>query len=98
PAVGPLSATPHPSDMTLLNSLLPPPGLRVLVTAGASGIGAAIAQAFSEAGARVHICDIDRSAIDQLTSSMSGITASVADASVERDVDLVFEDVLGSFG
>src|SRR5690606_588264 len=30
--------------------------------------------------------------------SMSGITASVADASVERDVDLVFEDVLGSFG
>lgn len=84
--------------MTLLNSLVPQPGLRVLVTAGASGIGAAIAQAFSEAGARVHICDIDRAAIDQLTGAVPGITASVADASVERDVDLVFEDVLGSFG
>lgn len=84
--------------MTLLNSLVPPPGLRVLVTAGASGIGAAIAHAFSEAGARVHVCDIDRSAIDRLGAALPGITASVADASVERDVDLVFEDVVGSFG
>lgn len=84
--------------MTLLNSLAPPPGLRVLVTAGASGIGAVIAQAFSEAGARVHVCDIDRGAIDRLTGTVSGITASVADASVERDVDLVFEDVVASFG
>jgi NAD(P)-dependent dehydrogenase (short-subunit alcohol dehydrogenase family) len=33
-------------------------GLRVLVTAGAAGIGQAIASMFAEAGARVHICDI----------------------------------------
>ncbi|WP_372658002.1 SDR family oxidoreductase [Hydrogenophaga sp.] len=84
--------------MTILNSLVPQPGLRVLVTAGASGIGAAIARAFSEAGARVHVCDIDRAAIDRLTSAAPGITASVADASDERDVGLVFEDVMGSFG
>ena len=38
----------------------PAPDLRVLVTAGASGIGAAIACAFHEAGSRVHVCDIDR--------------------------------------
>lgn len=84
--------------MTILNSLAPPPGLRVLVTAGASGIGAAIARAFSEAGARVHVCDIDRAAIDRLANELPAVTASVADASVERDVDLVFEDVIGTIG
>jgi len=34
-------------------------GLRVLVTAGAAGIGFAIAKTFAEHGARVHICDVD---------------------------------------
>lgn len=84
--------------MSILNSLAPPPGLRVLVTAGASGIGAAIARAFSEAGASVHICDIDRGAIDRLTQALPGVTATVADASVERDVGLVLEDVRASGG
>ncbi|MES2610052.1 MAG: SDR family oxidoreductase [Pseudomonadota bacterium] len=84
--------------MSILNILVPPPGLRVLVTAGANGIGAAVARAFSEAGARVHVCDIDRSAVDRLVTAVPGITASVVDASVERDVDLVFEDMLGSIG
>lgn len=88
----------EPPDMSILNSLLPQPGLRVLVTAGAGGIGAAIACAFSEAGAHVHVCDIDRAAIERLSAVAPGITASVADASVERDVDLVFEDVLGTLG
>jgi NAD(P)-dependent dehydrogenase (short-subunit alcohol dehydrogenase family) len=39
-------------------------GLRVLVTAGAAGIGRVIARTFSEHGARVHICDIDEQALD----------------------------------
>ncbi|AOF87352.1 short chain dehydrogenase family protein [Hydrogenophaga sp. RAC07] len=84
--------------MSIVKSLAPAPGLRVLVTAGASGIGAAIARAFSEAGASVHVCDIDRAAIDRLASEAPEITASLADASVEREVDLVFEDVLGTLG
>ena len=46
--------------MPLYESLRPLPELRVLVTAGASGIGACIARAFHEAGSRVHVCDIDR--------------------------------------
>lgn len=84
--------------MTILQSLVPPPGLRVLVTAGAGGIGAAIAGAFREAGAHVHVCDIDRVALDRLATGSPGITVSAADASIERDVDLVFDDVKSTLG
>jgi len=84
--------------MSLLESLRPLPGLRVLVTAGASGIGARIARALLEAGARVHVCDIDRVALDRLICESPGITASVADASVASDVDLVFDDVIAGMG
>lgn len=84
--------------MSILDSLRPAPNLRVLVTAGAGGIGAAIARAFHEAGSRVHVCDVDRSALDRLTAGVHGITGSMADASVEADVDSVFEDVVGTLG
>lgn len=84
--------------MTILDSLRPLPGQRVLVTGGAGGIGATIARAFGEAGARVHVCDIDRAALDRMVSGTPGITASMADVSSEHDVDLVFDDVMGMFG
>ncbi len=38
-------------------------GKRVIVTAGAAGIGAAIAGAFAARGARVHVCDVDERAL-----------------------------------
>ena len=38
-------------------------GLRVLVTAGAAGIGRAIVDAFVEGGARVFTCDVDEAAL-----------------------------------
>ena len=84
--------------MSILDSLRPVPNLRVLVTAGAGGIGAAIARAFHEAGSRVHVCDVDRSALDRLTSGVPGITGSMADASFPADVDGVFDDVRGALG
>lgn len=88
----------HPRPVSILDTLRPRPGLRVLVTAGAGGIGAAIARAFVEAGARVHVCDIDRTALDRLTIDLPGLTASMADAAVAGDVDLVVDDVLGTLG
>ncbi len=84
--------------MSILDSLRPAPNLRVLVTAGAGGVGGAIARAFHEVGSRVHVCDVDRSAIDRLTSSVPGITGSMADASFPGDVDGVFDDVRGALG
>ena len=68
--------------MSILDSLRPPPDLRVLVTGGAGGIGAVIARAFHEAGSRVHVCEIDRAALDRLSTVVPGITGSMADASV----------------
>jgi NAD(P)-dependent dehydrogenase (short-subunit alcohol dehydrogenase family) len=38
-------------------------GKRVIVTAGAAGIGAAIAAAFADRGAKVHVCDVDGQAL-----------------------------------
>jgi len=84
--------------MSIADSLRPQAGRRVLVTAGASGIGAAVARAFHEAGSRVHVCDIDRAALDRLVSSAPGVTGSMADASVAADVDGVFDDVRASLG
>jgi len=78
--------------------LLPTPGLRVLVTAGAAGIGAVVARAFHEAGSLVHVCDIDRSALQRLLTGTPGITGSMADASAPADVDGVFDDVRGTLG
>lgn len=84
--------------MRILDLLRPRPGLRVLVTAGASGIGAVVARAFHEAGAHVHVCDIDRAALDRLAAEVPGISSSTADAAIENDVDLVFDDVRGTLG
>lgn len=84
--------------MPVLESMRPPTGLKVLVTAGASGIGAAVARAFAETGAHVHVCDIDRSALDRLATEVPAITSSMADVAIEKDVDLVFDDVLGTLG
>ncbi len=75
--------------MTVLASLTPRHGLRVLITAGANGIGLAIAKAFQEAGARVHVCDIDTQALATLPK---GITHTQADVSQEADVDRLFHD------
>jgi NAD(P)-dependent dehydrogenase (short-subunit alcohol dehydrogenase family) len=46
---------------------------RVLITAGASGIGLAIARAFHAAQARVYICDIDAAGLERAAAEMPGL-------------------------
>ena len=62
----------------------------VLVTAGAAGIGEAIARAFAAAGASVHAVDVDAGAVARLNASQPGIDTSVADVAVEDEVERVF--------
>ncbi|MHB8493193.1 MAG: SDR family oxidoreductase [Casimicrobiaceae bacterium] len=83
---------------SVVDRLRPPPGLRVLVSAGAAGIGAAIARAFHAVGARVCVCDIDRAAVGRIAAELSGIVASVADAADRTQVDRVVEGAARAFG
>jgi NAD(P)-dependent dehydrogenase (short-subunit alcohol dehydrogenase family) len=77
--------------MTFKDRLGPPSGLRVLVTAGASGIGAAIASAFAETGAGIHICDIDEAALAAFRTNFPSCQATRADVGDERQVAAMFE-------
>ena len=73
-------------------------GLRVLVTAGASGIGLEIARAFVDEGARVHVSDIDRAALDGLAASDPDLTHSTGDVADRADVARFFEEALQALG
>ena len=73
--------------MNVVDLLHPPPELRVLISAGAGGIGAGMARAFRDTGARVYVCDIDRVAVDRITGELPGIYASVADVADRAQVD-----------
>jgi len=68
-------------------------GQRVLITAGAAGIGRAMTDVFHKAGARVHICDVVQGAIDATKTAFPGVGATLADVSKPGDVDQLFADV-----
>lgn len=69
------------------------PGKRVLITAGAGGIGRAMAETFADAGARVHICDVDTAALADLAAARPAISATVCDVSDIAQVERLFDDV-----
>src|SRR3954453_126107 len=52
----------------------------VIVTGAAQGIGRAIARAFQQAGARVHLADLDAAGVEQAAEEL-GATAHVVDLS-----------------
>ena len=73
-------------------------GLRVLITAGAGGIGRAMTDVFHQAGARVHICDVVKSTLGETLSAFPGVTGTIADVSKLDDVDRLFADVSKHLG
>ena len=72
-------------------------GLRVLVTAGAAGIGREIVRALVEDAARVHICDVDTTALDEARREHS-VTTSVTDVADVDQVERLFGDVREHLG
>jgi NAD(P)-dependent dehydrogenase (short-subunit alcohol dehydrogenase family) len=69
-----------------------------LVTAGAAGIGRAIAQRLAHAGIAVHVCDIDAAAIADCLAGNPGMTASRSDVSCVEQVEELFGDLLQHYG
>jgi len=70
-------------------------GLRVLVTAGAAGIGLAIARTFRDHGAKVHVCDVDDQALGALDKDIHRTRADVASVA---DVERLFDDAKRTLG
>jgi len=70
-------------------------GLRVMVSAGAAGIGLEIARAFVREGAKVHVCDVDGEALGRLDPA---ITSTKCDVSDRAQVARFFGEGLASLG
>ena len=73
-------------------------GQRVLVTAGAAGIGRAIAETLLKAGARLHICDVDAKALAEAKKAMPGIGATLCDVADAAQVDQLFAEARATLG
>ena len=65
-------------------------GQRTLVTAGAAGIGRVIARHFIAAGARVFVCDVDKSALATFLAENPGAAGTLADVADAAQVDALF--------
>ena len=72
--------------------------LRVLVSAGASGIGAAIAERFRADGAQVSICDRDEAAVRIATQTDPALHAMVGDVADAADTERWVAEVVDLWG
>lgn len=70
----------------------------VFVSAGAGGAGRVIAEMFADAGARVTVCDIDRSAVAVLQADRPDIEAVAMDAGEETQVNAVIAKIEQRWG
>ncbi|KDP84370.1 SDR family oxidoreductase [Cupriavidus basilensis] len=73
-------------------------GKRVLVTAGADGIGLEITRAFAQAGASVLVCDVQGASLERLAAELPAVHGCRADVSAEADVAALFETVDRTLG
>ena len=87
---------PTPIDRPVISVMKP--GLRVFISAGASGIGLAITEMLIRHGARVHICDVAESHLAAFRKAHPGHGATLADVSDEQAVAKLFGEVKASLG
>lgn len=73
-------------------------GRRILITAGASGLGLEMARVFSEAGCRVMVCDVSQDALAKAGQAIPGLLTTLADVSDEQGVKALFTEVKAKLG
>jgi NAD(P)-dependent dehydrogenase (short-subunit alcohol dehydrogenase family) len=70
---------------------------RVLITAGAGGIGREIARAFAANGAKVFVCDIDAKGLETLVQEID-LTTTPCDVSKREDIERMVTSAIESLG
>jgi len=73
-------------------------GCRVIVTAGAAGIGLEVARAFVEEGAKVWVCDVDAEALTALAKSDPAIRSAKCDVTDRKAVATFFAQATSDLG
>jgi NAD(P)-dependent dehydrogenase (short-subunit alcohol dehydrogenase family) len=71
---------------------------RVLITAGAGGIGREIARAFAANGAKVFVCDIDAKGLETLVQEIEDLTTTLCDVSKREDIERMVTSAIESLG
>jgi NAD(P)-dependent dehydrogenase (short-subunit alcohol dehydrogenase family) len=71
---------------------------RVLITAGAAGIGREFARAFAANGAQVFVCDIDEPALGAITKEILGVVAGRCDMARRPDIERMVPDAVKALG
>jgi len=71
---------------------------KVLVTAGASGIGKDIVAAFLAAGDSVYTCDINQAALDAAAREMPGLKVGECDMGDRKQIESMMADALSQLG
>ena len=71
---------------------------RVLITAGAAGIGREFARAFAATGARVFVCDIDEAALAAIAREIPGVIAQRCDMGRRAEIERMVPDAVAQLG
>jgi NAD(P)-dependent dehydrogenase (short-subunit alcohol dehydrogenase family) len=71
---------------------------RVLITAGAAGIGREFARAFTATGAKVFVCDIDSKALEAIAKEIPGVITRPCDMSRRADIERMVPDAVARLG
>src|ERR1700731_388169 len=71
---------------------------RVLITAGAAGIGREFARAFAATGSSVFVCDIDTAALETIAKEIPGLIAKACDMSRRADIEAMVPDAVARLG
>jgi NAD(P)-dependent dehydrogenase (short-subunit alcohol dehydrogenase family) len=74
------------------------PVQKVLVTAGAAGIGREIALAFVKAGARVHVVDVDAAGLNALRADSLAISTELCDLADFAAIEKVIPQAIEALG
>lgn len=73
-------------------------GQRVVITGAAGGIGRVIAEAFLARGGRVHVCDVDETALRDFAGTSANLSYSVTDVADPVAVRRFIDDAVGELG